>query len=184
MGYEGARTAETLAEFVNSEGGTNVKIASTPSNVVVLTPANFHEVVHDEKKGVPVEFYAPWCGHCKSLAPISAIYEKVATAFYLEEDVVIAILDADAHKDLAEKYGISSFPTLKFFPKNNKADEDYDDGRDLEDFVTFINEKCGTDVNTGSAKPIEGTKASNEPHGAGVRFKHQYTYQYRVQMVF
>ena len=40
--------------------GTNVKIASTPSNVVVLTPANFHEVVHDEKKGVPVEFYAPW----------------------------------------------------------------------------------------------------------------------------
>ena len=65
---------------------------------------------------------------------------------------------------LPSRYGISSFPTLKFFPKNNKADEDYDDGRDLEDFVTFINEKCGTDVNTGSAKPIEGTKASNEPH--------------------
>ncbi|KAG6430399.1 hypothetical protein SASPL_108464 [Salvia splendens] len=139
--YEGARTAETLAEFVNSEGGTNVKIASTPSNVVVLTPANFNEVVVDEKKDVLVEFYAPWCGHCKSLAPI---YEKVATAFNLEEDVVIANLDADAHKDLAEKYGISGFPTLKFFPKNNKAGEDYDGGRDLEDFVTFINEKCGT----------------------------------------
>ncbi|XP_042056748.1 protein disulfide-isomerase like 2-1-like [Salvia splendens] len=139
--YEGARTAETLAEFVNSEGGTNVKIASTPSNVVVLTPDNFNEVVLDEKKDVLVEFYAPWCGHCKSLAPI---YEKVATAINLEEDVVIANLDADAHKDLAEKYGISGFPTLKFFPKNNKAGEDYDGGRDLEDFVTFINEKCGT----------------------------------------
>ncbi|KAG6427339.1 hypothetical protein SASPL_111581 [Salvia splendens] len=135
--YEGARTAETLAEFVNSEGGTNVKIASTPSNVVVLTPDNFNEVVLDEKKDVLVEFYAPWCGHCKSLAP-------VATAINLEEDVVIANLDADAHKDLAEKYGISGFPTLKFFPKNNKAGEDYDGGRDLEDFVTFINEKCGT----------------------------------------
>ncbi|KAG6434121.1 hypothetical protein SASPL_105743 [Salvia splendens] len=139
--YEGARTAETLAEYVNNEGGTNVKIAAVPSNVVVLTPANFNEVVLDEKKDVLVEFYAPWCGHCKSLAPI---YEKVATAFNLEEDAVIANLDADAHKDLAEKYGITGFPTLKFFPKNNKAGEDYNGGRDVDDFVTFINEKCGT----------------------------------------
>ncbi|KAL5996324.1 hypothetical protein ACLOJK_026400 [Asimina triloba] len=41
-------------------------------------------------------------------------------------------------------YGVSGFPTLKFFPKGNKAGEDYDGGRDLDDFVTFINEKCGT----------------------------------------
>ena len=40
--------------------GTNVKIAAVPSNVVVLTPANFNEVVLDEKKDVLVEFYAPW----------------------------------------------------------------------------------------------------------------------------
>ncbi|XP_042054821.1 probable protein disulfide-isomerase A6 isoform X2 [Salvia splendens] len=121
--------------------GTNVKIAAVTSNVVVLTPANFNEIVLDEKKDVLVEFYAPWCGHCKSLAPI---YEKVATAFNLEEDVVIANLDADAHKDLAEKYGITGFPTLKFFSKNNKGGEDYNGGRDVDDFVTFINEKCGT----------------------------------------
>ncbi|KAH6826470.1 thioredoxin family protein [Perilla frutescens var. hirtella] len=139
--YEGARTSEALAEFVNSEGGTNVKIASIPSSVVVLTPDNFNEIVLDEKKDVLVEFYAPWCGHCKSLAPT---YEKVATAFHLEEDVVIANVDADAYKELAEKFDVSGFPTLKFFPKNNKAGEDYDGGRDLEDFVTFINEKCGT----------------------------------------
>ncbi|PPD83592.1 hypothetical protein GOBAR_DD19458 [Gossypium barbadense] len=70
-------------------------------------------------------------------------YEKVATAFK-SEDVVIANLDADKYRDLAEKYGISGFPTLKFFPKGNKAGEDYDGGRDLDDFVSFINEKCGT----------------------------------------
>ncbi|KAF3454593.1 hypothetical protein FNV43_RR05041 [Rhamnella rubrinervis] len=139
--YEGPRTAEALTEFVNKEGGTNVKIAAVPSNVVVLTSDNFDEVVLDDTKDVLVEFYAPWCGHCKSLAPI---YEKVATAFKLEEDVVIANLDADKYKDLAEKYGISGFPTLKFFPKSNKAGEDYDGGRDLDDFVAFINEKCGT----------------------------------------
>ncbi|XP_057808925.1 protein disulfide isomerase-like 2-2 [Salvia miltiorrhiza] len=77
-----------------------------------------------------------------SLIEGKIIYEKVATAFNLEKDVVIANLDADAHKDLAEKYGISYFPTLKFFPKNNKAGEDYDGDRDLDNFVTFINEKC------------------------------------------
>ncbi|XP_028771072.1 probable protein disulfide-isomerase A6 [Neltuma alba] len=139
--YEGPRTADSLAEFVNTEGGTNVKIATPPSDVVVLTSDNFDEVVLDETKDVLVEFYAPWCGHCKSLAPT---YEKVATAFKLEKDVVIANLDADKYRDLAEKYGVSGFPTLKFFPKSNKAGEEYESGRDLDDFVTFINEKSGT----------------------------------------
>ncbi|XP_051124662.1 protein disulfide-isomerase like 2-1-like [Andrographis paniculata] len=139
--YEGARNAEALAEFVNKEGGTNVRIVAPPSNVVVLTSDNFDEVVLDEKKDILVEFYAPWCGHCKNLAPT---YEKLAAAFKTEEDVVIANLDADKHKDLAERYGVSGYPTLKFFPKNNKAGEDYDGGRDLDEFVTFINEKCGT----------------------------------------
>ncbi|KAL0364839.1 UNVERIFIED_CONTAM: putative protein disulfide-isomerase A6 [Sesamum angustifolium] len=130
--YEGARTAEALAEYVNSEGGTNVKIAAIPSNVVVLTPENFDEIALDEKKDVLVEFYAPWCGHCKNLAPT---YEKVATAFKLDEDVVIANVDADKYRDLGEKYGVSGFPTLKFFAKNNKAGEDYDGGRDLDDLL-------------------------------------------------
>ncbi|KAJ8447790.1 hypothetical protein Cgig2_015153 [Carnegiea gigantea] len=139
--YEGARTAEALTEFVNTEAGTNVKIAAAPSHVVILSPSNFDDVVMDKSKHVLVEFYAPWCGHCKALA---STYEKVATAFKLEKDVVIANLDADKYKDLAEKYGVSGFPTLKFFPKNNKDGEDYEGGRDLDDFVSFINEKCGT----------------------------------------
>nr|GMD05790.1 probable protein disulfide-isomerase A6 [Ipomoea batatas]GMD10723.1 probable protein disulfide-isomerase A6 [Ipomoea batatas] len=114
--------------------GTNVKLAAIPSNVVVLTSENFAEIVLNEKN-----FHR--CGHCKHLAPT---YEKVATAFKLDEDVVIANCDADKYKDLGEKYGVSGFPTLKFFPKGNKDGEDYEGGRDLDDFVNFINEKCGT----------------------------------------
>lgn len=139
--YEGPRTAEALAEFVNSEGGTNIKITSVPSSVVILNSDNFDDIVLDTRKNVLVEFYAPWCGHCKNLVPI---YEKVAAAFHMEEDVVIANLDADKYKDIGEKYGVSGFPTLKFFPKGNKAGEDYHGGRDLNDFVNFINEKCTT----------------------------------------
>ncbi|KAJ6319929.1 hypothetical protein OIU78_015345 [Salix suchowensis] len=138
--YEGPRTAEALTEYVNTEGGTNVKIAAVPSNVVVLTADNFNDIVLDETKDVLIEFYAPWCGHCKNLAPT---YEKVATAFRYEKDVVVANLDADKHKDLAEKYGVSGYPTLKFFPKGNKDGEEYEGGRDLDDFVAFINEKSG-----------------------------------------
>ncbi|KAK7397126.1 hypothetical protein VNO78_18293 [Psophocarpus tetragonolobus] len=139
--YEGARTAEALAAFVNMEAGTNVKIITVPSSVVVLSTDNFDEIVMDETKDVLVEFYAPWCGHCKALSPT---YEKVAAAFNLDKEVVIANVDADKYKDLAEKYGVSGYPTLKFFPKNNKAGQDYDGGRELDDFVAFINEKCGT----------------------------------------
>ncbi|VAH02505.1 unnamed protein product [Triticum turgidum subsp. durum] len=139
--YEGQRTAEALTEYVNSEAATNVKIAAVPSSVVVLTEETFDSVVLDETKDVLVEFYAPWCGHCKSLAPI---YEKVASVFKQDEGVVIANLDADKYTSLAEKYGVSGFPTLKFFPKGNKAGEEYESGRELDDFVKFINEKSGT----------------------------------------
>jgi len=106
-----------------------------------LTPDNFDAIVKDQNKNVLVEFYAPWCGHCKSLAPK---YEEVATTFDGEEEVVIAKLDADAHREPASAYGVSGYPTLKWFPKNNKAGEDYSGGREVSDFIRFINEKTGT----------------------------------------
>eukprot|EP00252_Welwitschia_mirabilis_P004313 TRINITY_DN1462_c0_g1_i1.p1 TRINITY_DN1462_c0_g1~~TRINITY_DN1462_c0_g1_i1.p1 ORF type:complete len:362 (-),score=83.93 TRINITY_DN1462_c0_g1_i1:209-1294(-) len=156
--YHGGRTAEDLAEFVNTEGGTNVKIAATPSDVVVLSSENFDSIVLDETKDVLVEFYAPWCGHCKHLAPT---YEKVASTFKLDRDVVIANLDADKYKDLAEKYGVSGYPTLKFFPKNNKAGEDYDEGRDLDSFVEFINKRTGTNRDAQGRLNSEAGKVSS-----------------------
>ncbi|XP_010921537.1 protein disulfide-isomerase like 2-1 isoform X1 [Elaeis guineensis] len=139
--YDGPYTAQVFVEFVNAEAGTNAELVPTPSDIVVLTPENFNQVVLDETKNVLVEFYAPWCTHCKLLAPT---YEKVATAYKLEEDVVIANLDADRYKDLAEKYEVNGYPKIKFFPKSNKAGEAYKSGRDLDDFINFINEKCGT----------------------------------------
>jgi len=43
-----------------------------------------------------------------------------------------------------DRFGVSGYPTLKFFPKDNKDGEDYEDGRDLNSFVEFLNKKAGT----------------------------------------
>ncbi|KAL2623345.1 hypothetical protein R1flu_003550 [Riccia fluitans] len=139
--YSGGRTVEALSEFVNAEAGTRAKLSTPTSDVVVLTPANFDSVVLDKSKDVLVEFYAPWCGHCKSLAPV---YEEVATAFKKEGHVVVAKCDADGHKELGERYGVSGFPTIKFFPKENKEGVEYEGDRDLADFVDFLNKEAGT----------------------------------------
>jgi protein disulfide-isomerase A6 len=140
--YEGGRTAEDIINYINGETGTKVRVKKAPSNVVDLDPSNFDKIVMDKNKDVLVEFFAPWCGHCKKLAPD---YEKVANAFVNEPNVVIAKIDADKHKDLASKYGVSGFPTIKFFSKSNKEPISYDQSREVEAFVNFINEKAGTE---------------------------------------
>jgi len=139
--YSGGRTANDIIDWVNKRTGSGAKVKTAPTSVVVLTPDNFDAIVKDTNKNVLVEFYAPWCGHCKTLAPK---YEEVANTFDGEEEVVIAKLDSDAHREQSTAYGVSGYPTLKWFPKNNKAGEDYSGGRDTADFIRFINEKAGT----------------------------------------
>jgi len=107
----------------------------------VLSPDNFDSVVLDATKEVFVEFYAPWCGHCKRLTPI---WEKLSSVFKNDKDVVIANLDADAHKDLGSRYGVTGFPTLIHFSKTDKSGERYSGGRELPDLVSHINAKAGT----------------------------------------
>jgi len=140
--YNEAREKDDIIEFINREAGTRVKIAKPVSAVVVLGPDNFDSVVLDSTKDVFVEFYAPWCGHCKRLTPL---WEKLSSVFKNEKDVVIANLDADAHKDLGSRFGVSGFPTLIYFPKSDKSGEDrYNGGRELPDLVAHVNSKSGT----------------------------------------
>jgi protein disulfide-isomerase A6 len=145
--YQGGRDPEDIIKFINEKVGTNARLATPVSHVTVLTPENFDKIVLDPTKDVFVEFYAPWCGHCKHLAPT---YEKLASVYKSEPDVVIAKIDADHYKDLASKYGVSGYPTLIFFPKNDKKGVRYEGARELNDLVTYLNEK------TGSQRTVDG----------------------------
>jgi len=112
---------------------------------VVLDNSNFDKVV-DGSKHVLAEFYAPWCGHCKSLSPK---YEQVGRIFGDEEDVVIAKIDADSPngKPLGARFEVKGFPTLKWFPKGSTVPDTYEGGREVADFVKYINDKAGTTRN-------------------------------------
>ncbi|WWC61684.1 protein disulfide-isomerase domain [Kwoniella dejecticola CBS 10117] len=109
------------------------------SNVVDLDTKNFEQFVGGDRPAL-VEFYAPWCGHCKNLAPV---YEQLADAFPTDR-VVIAKTDADGvGRDLGSKYGVTGFPTIKWFPKGSLDPVDYSSGRDLEALAGFVAEKSG-----------------------------------------
>ena len=72
-------------------------------NVYVMTDSNFKDFVNS-KKYVLVKFYAPWCGHCKKMAPD---YSKLAKRVHSEsEHVFIAKLDATEQKTVASEYSI------------------------------------------------------------------------------
>ncbi len=72
-------------------------------------------------------------------------YEKVANAFAAEPNVIVAKIDADTHKTAGGKYGVTGFPTIKWFGKDNKDEPlAYSASRDVASFIDFINEKSGT----------------------------------------
>ncbi|SCU96441.1 LADA_0H00958g1_1 [Lachancea dasiensis] len=151
-----------IKDFVGGKLEAIVKSEDIPevqeSSVFRIVGKTHDQIVNDEDKDVLVKYYAPWCGHCKRLAPI---YEELADIYASDEDaknkIVIANLDAtlnDVNVDL------EGYPTLLFYPAGKKATPVvYQGGRDVASFLTFIQEQGHHGVN-GSA--ILATKQAQE----------------------
>jgi protein disulfide-isomerase A1 len=139
-------TLDAISKFVEdfSAGKIEPSIKSEPipetqeGPVTVVVAKSYDDIVLDDTKDVLVEFYAPWCGHCKALAPK---YEDLASQYAASEHkdkVVIAKVDATAN-DVPDE--IQGFPTIKLYPAGDKKSPvTYSGSRTVEDFIEFIAE--------------------------------------------
>jgi len=108
--------------------------------VKTLVSSNFDEVVFNKDKDVLVEFYAPWCGHCKQLAPI---FDQLGEKFKDNDEILIAKMDATANE--LEHTKIQSFPTLKLYKKETNEVVDYNGARTLEALSDYLEGKSAVE---------------------------------------
>ncbi|KAF2096518.1 PDI precursor protein [Rhizodiscina lignyota] len=135
-------TSKDVGSFVDDfvAGKIEPSIKSEPipekqEGVTVVVAHTYKDIVLDDDKDVLLEFYAPWCGHCKALAPK---YDELAELYAPHSNVVIAKVDATAN-DVPDE--IQGFPTIKLYPAGKKDEPvDYTGSRTVEDLANFIKE--------------------------------------------
>jgi len=132
------------------------------AEVEVLNQANFNEKT---KEGFwLIKFFAPWCGHCKRLAPTwIELSEKANGKFHVAE------VDCTVEKDLASRFGIRGFPTIKFIANGGDA-EDVRVPRTVEAYMDYMEKAIGGDK-PATEKPAEekpAEKKEEEKPKAGV----------------
>mmetsp|Transcript_34930 Transcript_34930/g.31463 ORF Transcript_34930/g.31463 Transcript_34930/m.31463 type:complete len:484 (-) Transcript_34930:262-1713(-) len=132
--------------------------------VYVLTQDNFDAAIAEFDFAL-VEFYAPWCGHCKKLAPE---YAKAAQELAESNpEIKLCKVDATEEKDLSSKFGVRGFPTLKFFLKGSSSAIDYEGGRTHPEIVSWLKKRTGpVSVAVESVADLEKRVADNELVGA------------------
>jgi len=138
LGGDGSEMKKFVDDFLEGKLKQHLLSQDVPEDwdknpVKTLVASNFDEVVFDKEKNVLVEFYAPWCGHCKQLAPI---YDKLGEKFLEDSSVVIAKMDATVNE--LEHTKINSFPTIKLYKKGDNKVVEYSGERTLDGLSRFL----------------------------------------------
>ncbi|XP_010989400.3 protein disulfide-isomerase A2 [Camelus dromedarius] len=165
----GPVTATSVAAFCHAVLGGEVKpyhlSQEVPPDwdqrpVKTLVGKNFEQVAFDETKNVFVMFYAPWCAHCKEMAPA---WEALAEKYKDHEDIIIAELDATANE--LEAFPVQGFPTLKYFPAGpGRKVIEYKSTRDLETFSKFLDN--GGELPAEEPKEVPGAPFPETPENS------------------
>ncbi|XP_014672021.1 PREDICTED: thioredoxin domain-containing protein 5-like [Priapulus caudatus] len=153
--YDGGRTLESLLAYARKMSGQGdneeeleEKEASVPveevkekteSKVVSLTLGEFDTVVGTGTTFV--KFYAPWCGHCKTLAPI---WDQLAEKLSHRTTIKIAKLDCTQNKELCAEHEVRGYPTLKLF-RDGRMVEVYQGPRAADALLTFVEDSIPHD---------------------------------------
>jgi len=142
---DGAMTATNVNTFMAKYFAGDLKphlktetaqAEDTTGDVVVLRGSSFADLVLNNDKDVLVEFYAPWCGHCKKLAPT---YDEVGRRLKNVNSVRVAKIDATANEIDVPGLSVRGYPSIYFFKGNDKANPvKYEGGREADDFIEYI----------------------------------------------
>jgi len=165
-GAKGDITTEDLNAFLEQYEAGALKVhikseADSPEHlaqaVKVVTGNSFQSLVIDNTKDVLVEFYAPWCGHCKKLEPV---YLKMAQELEAEgaADLVIAKMDSTLN-DPPESINVRGYPTIYLFPGNNKQSPILFDGDRSSKAIKKFLRKNAHNVIPDSKKKSEAKEA-------------------------
>lgn len=150
--YTGARSLDDLKSYVDRTVGSKREAAATTNEKVVptvvegaavlqLTADNFE---HSISKGVTfVKFFAPWCGHCKRMAPT---WDELAVKFVDNADVKIAKVDCTLgdNKELCSEQEVNGFPTIFLYKAGAKVNE-YSGSRQLDDLYDYVQRQADAD---------------------------------------
>lgn len=133
-------------------------VSASEEDVVILTDSNFQNLVMEDEKSIWfVEFYAPWCGHCKHLEPV---WNDLAGE--LKGKVNVGKVDATQETVLGGRFAVQGYPTIKLFPAGTKSEalaKEYSEGRDLSSLKAFamryFAETVDAEQLTGGKKQLE-----------------------------
>ena len=103
-------------------------------NLIELTDAGFDETVHDSDVPVLIDFWAPWCGPCKMMAPI---IQEVADEY--ESKAKVCKLNTDEARDSAMEFNISAIPTVILF-KDGQVEKKWVGLTSKKDIIAAIDE--------------------------------------------
>lgn len=123
---------QNLTGKTSSSSSSSGKRTGSGGTVVELDESNFSMVKNTKDKLYMVMFYAPWCGHCKSLKPK---WEQAAKQ-NPNKSVVFARIDCTTQQSTCGNYGIQGYPTIKAFSPGGKV-EDYSGARETHSLLEY-----------------------------------------------
>eukprot|EP00927_Polykrikos_kofoidii_P022310 TRINITY_DN2085_c0_g2_i1.p1 TRINITY_DN2085_c0_g2~~TRINITY_DN2085_c0_g2_i1.p1 ORF type:complete len:493 (-),score=90.88 TRINITY_DN2085_c0_g2_i1:95-1477(-) len=132
---------------------------ATDESAVIELSSDLFDIFITEHKYVLVEFYTPWCGHCKKLAPE---YERAATRLQ-KYDVILSKVDATVEKALAQRYNIKGYPSLVWLEDNETID--FDAEKTADGIVEFAQSMIAPPVTEVPFAPEPGDKPRVVLHG-------------------
>ncbi|OBT50077.1 hypothetical protein VE04_09008 [Pseudogymnoascus sp. 24MN13] len=161
MVYTGALAAAATALLLASPA-TAAGLYPKSSAVLQVDAKNYDRLIAKSNYTSIVEFYAPWCGHCKSLQPA---YENAAKKLAGLAKVAAVNCDEDINKQFCGSMGVQGFPTLKIVKPGKKFGkpivEDYQGAREAKPIVEAVSAKIANHVSKVTDKELDAFMAEN-----------------------